>query len=70
MYQALFSVLKRLDPEFTHEWGMRVVRLVGTRPLRGLVRAKTNPPVSQKTVAMGLSFGSPVGLAAGFDKNA
>lgn len=70
MYQALFSVLKRLDPEFTHEWGMRVVRLAGSRPLRGLVRAKTQPPVSQKTTAMGLSFGSPVGLAAGFDKNA
>lgn len=70
MYQALFGVLKRLDPEFTHEWGMRVVRLAGSAPLRGIVRARTQPPVSQKTTAMGLEFGSPVGLAAGFDKNA
>jgi dihydroorotate dehydrogenase len=70
MYQALFSVLKKLDPEFTHEWGMRVVRLAGSRPLRGLVRTRTQPPLSQKTTAMGLTFGSPVGLAAGFDKNA
>ena len=30
MYEALFSVLKRLNPEFTHHLGMLVVRLAGT----------------------------------------
>lgn len=70
MYTALFSLLKRLDPEFTHEWGMRVVRLAGSRLVRQAVRSRTQPPASQQVSAMGLSFGSPVGLAAGFDKNA
>lgn len=70
MYRLLFSVLKRLDPEFTHEWGMRVVRMAGWRPVRTMVRSWTQPPPTQKVSAMGLNFGSPVGLAAGFDKNA
>jgi hypothetical protein len=29
MYQALFAVLKRLDPEFTHHLGMLAVRAAG-----------------------------------------
>jgi dihydroorotate dehydrogenase len=70
IYQALFRVLKRLDPEFTHEWGMHVIALAGTWPLRILLRRKNAPPPSQRVSALGLSFGSPVGLAAGFDKNA
>lgn len=70
MYSALFRVLKRLDPEFTHEWGMRVVQLAGLPLVRSFVRRRTAPPPSQRVSAMGLSFGSPVGLAAGFDKNA
>jgi dihydroorotate dehydrogenase len=70
IYQALFRVLKGLDPEFTHEWGMHVIALAGTWPLRILLRRKTAPPPSQRVSALGLSFGSPVGLAAGFDKNA
>jgi dihydroorotate dehydrogenase len=70
IYQALFRVLKRLDPEFTHEWGMRVISLAGLWPLRGILRTKTAPAPSQRVTALGLSFGSPVGLAAGFDKNA
>ena len=70
IYQALFRVLKRLDPEFTHEWGMRVITLAGTWPLRVILRRKTAPAPSQRVSALGLSFGSPVGLAAGFDKNA
>lgn len=70
IYQALFRVLKRLDPEFTHEWGMRVIALAGMWPLRSLLRKKTAPVASLRVHALGLTFGSPVGLAAGFDKNA
>jgi len=70
IYQALFRVLKRLDPEFTHEWGMRVITLAGTWPLRVILRRTTAPAPWQRVSALGLSFGSPVGLAAGFDKNA
>ena len=70
IYQALFRVLKRLDPEFTHEWGMRVIALAGMWPLRSILRKKTAPVSSLRVHALGLTFGSPVGLAAGFDKNA
>ena len=70
IYQALFRVLKRLDPEFTHEWGMRVIALAGMWPLRSILRKKTAPVASLRVHALGLTFGSPVGLAAGFDKNA
>jgi dihydroorotate dehydrogenase len=70
IYEALFFVLKRLDPELTHEWGMRVIALASQWPLRSLLRQKTAPSPSQRVNALGLSFGSPLGLAAGFDKNA
>lgn len=70
IYQALFLVLKRLDPEFTHEWGMRVIALAGMWPVRSVLRKRTAPAPSQRVHALGLTFGSPVGLAAGFDKNA
>jgi dihydroorotate dehydrogenase len=70
MYRFVFGILKRLDPEFTHHWGMRVIRLAGSPLVRTLLRQRTQPPANQGLTAMGLSFGSPVGLAAGFDKNA
>jgi dihydroorotate dehydrogenase len=70
MYQAAFSVLKRLDPEFTHEWGMRIIRLAGMAPFRGLLRRRTQPHPTAKVTTLGRVFGSPLGLAAGFDKNA
>jgi len=70
IYEALFFVLKRLDPELTHEWGMRVIALASQWPLRSLLRQRTAPSPSQRVNALGLSFGSPLGLAAGFDKNA
>jgi dihydroorotate dehydrogenase len=70
IYRALFSVLKRLDPELTHEWGMWIIRLSGLGPIRRFLRARTKPPPRQRVTTMGLTFGSPVGLAAGFDKNA
>lgn len=70
IYQALFRVLKRLDPEFTHEWGMHVIAVAGTWPLRVILRRKTRPSPTQRVNALGLTFGSPLGLAAGFDKNA
>lgn len=70
IYKALFRVLKRLDPELTHEWGMRVIALAGIWPLRSILRKRTAPVPAQRVHALGRTFGSPVGLAAGFDKNA
>ena len=70
MYEALFSLLKRLNPEFTHHLGMLVVRLAGTRLGTLLLRTEKTLSPAMRVETLGASFESPVGLAAGFDKNA
>jgi len=70
MYEAIFSILKRLDPEFTHHLGMMVVRFAGTALGQLLFRSDKALSPAMRVEALGLSFESPVGLAAGFDKNA
>jgi dihydroorotate dehydrogenase len=64
-YDVLFDrVLTRVDAERAHRAAFRAIR--AGRPLtRGLVRVPRIP-----VVAMGLTFRNPLGLAAGFDKNA
>ena len=64
-YRTLFDhVLTRVDAETTHRAGFTALRL-GT-PLVGRVLPGPSGPVE----AMGLAFPGPLGLAAGFDKNA
>src|SRR5690349_20403818 len=64
-YDVLFErVLTRVDAERAHHLGFRAVR--AGRPLsRALIHLASTP-----VEAMGLSFANPLGLAAGFDKNA
>ena len=70
MYEAVFSVLKRLNPEFTHHLGILVVRLAGT-PLGKLVlRSDKSLSPAMQVKTLETTFESPLGLAAGFDKNA
>jgi len=70
MYPLLFRVvLSRMDPETAHHAGMAVIRLVGVRPFAWAARALTKPDPSLRTQALGLTFDSPFGVAAGFDKN-
>jgi dihydroorotate dehydrogenase len=70
MYSVVFAVAKRMDPELTHYVGMAIIRLVGSAVLRGFFRKRTRPSPTLAVSSLGLSFESPVGLAAGFDKNA
>ena len=64
-YDVLFDRLfTRVDAERAHHLGFRAVR--AGRPL---ARAVVHPPTAP-VEAMGLSFANPLGLAAGFDKNA
>ena len=58
------GLLHRVDPETAHGLALKALRL-GAVPLPGLVTS----PRLQCTVA-GLSLTNPIGLAAGFDKNA
>lgn len=71
MYPLLFRVvLSRFDPEFAHHAAMAVIRVVGVPPLSWMARAITSPAEGQQVEALGLTFDSPFGVAAGFDKNA
>ncbi|WP_105567445.1 quinone-dependent dihydroorotate dehydrogenase [Microbacterium halophytorum] len=70
MYPLLFrTVLSKLDPETAHHLGMAVIRVAGMRPFAPLVRAFTKPEPKLQVTALGRTFPSPFGVAAGFDKN-
>ncbi|MEQ9259706.1 MAG: quinone-dependent dihydroorotate dehydrogenase [Roseovarius sp.] len=62
--RAGLAALHRLDPETAHGAALRLLSL-GLAPLPGPV---TSPRLA--TTLAGLSLPNPVGLAAGFDKNA
>jgi len=70
MYPLLFrTVLSRMDPEAAHHAAMIVIRLLGVAPFSWAARALTRPAPSLRTSALGLTFDSPFGIAAGFDKD-
>ena len=62
MYRLIRSAMFRLDPETAHELASRVMPLVALVP-------RKLPASAQRTV-LGMTFPSPIGIAAGFDKNA
>jgi dihydroorotate dehydrogenase len=71
MYPLLFrTVLSRFDPEFAHHAGMAVIRVLGVSPFSWATRALCAPAPGRRVSALGLTFDSPFGVAAGFDKNA
>ena len=73
LYETLFDlVLSRLPPEKAHELAFRGLDALGNRPRsRKGLRRLTHVGEGLLTVnALGLSFPSPVGVAAGLDKNA
>jgi dihydroorotate dehydrogenase len=71
MYTRLFRpLLFRLDPETAHGLTLHLVRLAGIFPLsRWLLEAIFSVP-ERPVQAFGLTFKNPVGLAAGYDKDA
>jgi dihydroorotate dehydrogenase len=70
MYPLLFrTVLSRMDPESAHHAAMAVIRVLGVPPFSWAARALTRPAPALRTRALGLDFGSPFGVAAGFDKD-
>jgi dihydroorotate dehydrogenase len=61
---ALMPLMRWMDPERAHELALRVLRL-------GLAGRDSTPPEPRlETRALGHLFRNPIGLAAGFDKNA
>ncbi|MEV5071841.1 quinone-dependent dihydroorotate dehydrogenase [Microbacterium sp. LMI12-1-1.1] len=70
MYPLLFrTVLSRMDPESAHHAAMVVIRVLGVPPFSWVARAITRPAPELATTALGLTFDSPFGVAAGFDKD-
>jgi dihydroorotate dehydrogenase len=68
LYDALFDrVLTRTDAERAHQAAFRAIR--AARPLTGGLD-KLDQRGRRPVHAMGLTFPHPLGLAAGFDKNA
>jgi dihydroorotate dehydrogenase len=67
MYKVLRSILFWFDPEWVHYFSMN-----GLKMLRriGLVRKKKQGNTVLERKLFGLTFTNPVGLGAGFDKNA
>ena len=70
MYPLLRSLLFRLDPETAHQLTLQAIRYAGNVPpsrwlLNQLYKAPAKP-----VQAFGLTFRNPVGLAAGYDKDA
>ena len=64
-YRLLRALIFRLEPEAAHDLAIRWLRATGALPLPG---PRPEPRLALR--AAGLEFGNPIGLAAGFDKNA
>ena len=71
LYKATRPLLFRVPPETAHEWTHRALSAFQHTPLVGPVtRRYTVDDERLETSAFGQSFPNPVGVAAGFDKNA
>jgi dihydroorotate dehydrogenase len=69
MYRSFRSLLFRLDPETAHQLTLQFIRIGGIEPIYSILRLIYSAP--QKPIqAFGLTFKNPVGLAAGYDKDA
>ncbi len=69
MYPFFRSLLFRLDPETAHHLTLQLMRLGGIEPIHSILRLIFRAP-SKPVDAFGLTFKNPVGLAAGYDKDA
>ena len=72
MYHLLLKLLWRIDAERAHALGAAVLRMIAAvAPLRALLRRLCTPRGDELRVrVLGLDFPSPLGVAAGFDKEA
>jgi len=69
MYPFFRSLLFRLDPETAHHLTLQLMRLGSLEPIHSILRAIFSAP-SRPVNVFGLTFKNPVGLAAGYDKDA
>lgn len=71
VYQYMFDrLLTKVDPERAHDLASYVIRLAGIEPLSTVVSNLLHRPSSTRIAVFGREVPSPLGIAAGFDKNA
>lgn len=71
LYPLIRPLLFRFDPETIHQTTLRLISMVGKTPvLRELVSRMYTAGQARPVQAFGLNFPNPVGLAAGYDKDA
>jgi len=70
MYPRIRSQLFRLEPETAHQLTLNAIRLAGNFPLSSWFLSQLFRTPSKPVEAFGLKFKNPVGLAAGYDKDA
>jgi dihydroorotate dehydrogenase len=70
MYPFFRSLLFRLDPETAHQLTLRAIQLAGNVSLSNWLLTQFYKVPSKPVEAFGLTFKNPVGLAAGYDKDA
>jgi dihydroorotate dehydrogenase len=70
VYKFFFStVLSRVDPERAHHIAFAVIRFLPVLGIGAIVSRFTKPSRELAVTTLGLTFDSPFGLAAGFDKD-
>ena len=71
MYSLIRDLLFHLDAEEAHEWTSgQMVALQQVPVVLQVIERICRPPASAARELFGLQFPSPIGIAAGFDKNA
>jgi len=70
MYRLIRPLLFCLDPETAHLLTLRILRFMGAIPPLNWAIAKAFAAPPKPVAAFGLTFRNPVGLAAGYDKDA
>ena len=71
MYKIIRSVLFLFDAEKVHHFSMNALKFSCRIPfIKNIITKKYSPAQAESIKVFGLNFKNPVGLAAGFDKNA
>jgi dihydroorotate dehydrogenase len=70
MYPFFRSFLFRLEPETAHQFTLQAIRIAGNFPLSRWILTQLFRAPAWPVPAFGLTFKNPIGLAAGYDKDA
>jgi dihydroorotate dehydrogenase len=71
VYRLIYRhALTRLDPESAHHAALRLLRVLGGNPAVSFILRAAFAPAHIPVRVLGRTFPNPLGLAAGFDKNA